>query len=239
MAAMRAEQVDDDEYLDVLGRLIAGALDSAQVDEISFITSEITKLEPVRLRALFGLFHFGSEGVENADPDLSPANAAWAVDRYRPEREIAYLLHMGREATSQVLLRLERDCLIQWGDHSRDDERTRGPSDWAGRVLSLLFPSLNVTFGDRSGEESDEVSAPTAAPPSTTISAVLASITAEDSYVRQQRTISELETEIKKSEKERLSPLAHDITGVNERWLSTLKQRLRRVDPDNPWAYDD
>lgn len=100
-AALRALEVEDNDYLDVLGRLIAGALDAAAIDELAFVTSEVTKLEPVHLRALLSFFYFGRDGDESADPDLSPADAAWATNRFRTEREIAYLLDMTREATSR------------------------------------------------------------------------------------------------------------------------------------------
>lgn len=229
--ALRAGEVDDDDYIDALGRLIAGALDSAAIDELAFVTVEITKLEPVHLRALLGFFWFGREGNAAADPDLSPADAAWATNRSRADREIAYLLKMTRESASQVLLRLDRDGFIHLHEGpATDGEMTSRPSDWAGRVVSILFPAMKVEFRNNTDEE--EVSA------AASMRTVVA-IPEGDPEVRDRRSIAELEAEIKKMERQRHSPRSLDVLGGDLQWLATLKRRLRRLDPDNPWAYDD
>jgi len=242
--AFRAGDVDDDVYVDVLGRLIAGALDSAQIDELAFVTSEITKLEPVHLRALFGFFWFGREGEANADADLSPADAAWATNRYRADREIAHLLKVTRDTASQVLLRLDRDGFIHLnGGPAKDGETTSGPRDWAGRVLSMLFPTIKVEFRNSidGSTAADDASIASATGTSPTQGAVALSgqQTSMGPDVRERRAVTELEAEIKKIERQRHLPGHVDIAGGDLRWLATLKRRLRRVDPDNPWAYDD
>lgn len=238
LAALRAEQVEDNDYLDVLGRLIAGALDPAKIDEMAVIASEIVSLDPVHLRALFGFFHFGREGEENAQSDLGPADAAWATNRYRTDREIAYLLHLTRETSSQVLFRLDRDGLIHLhGGPLVDGETTTGPRDWAGRVLSFLFTPIRVEF--RSEEDDGDAKVPSSARTVVTPPPAAFATRHPDSFEREQRAISALEDEIKASEKSSLSPVGFDITGVEARWLDLLKRRLRKIDPDNPWAYTD
>lgn len=243
-AALRAGEVDDDVYVDVLGRLIAGALDSAQIDELAFVTSEITKLEPVHLRALLGFFWFGREGVANGDPDLSPADAAWATNRYRADREIAHLLKVTRETASQVLLRLDRDGFVHLnGGPAKDGETTSEPRDWAGRVLSMLFQPIEVEFrktidGSAASDDTSTATVAAKAPPQGSLALPDGEpSTAPD--VRERRFVTELEAEIKKMERQRHSPVRLDIVGGELQWLATLKRRLRRVDPDNPWAYDD
>jgi CRP-like cAMP-binding protein len=233
-AAQRAVEVDDDDYLDALGRLVAGALDATAIDELAFVTSEISRLEPVHLRALLGFFYFGRDGAENADPVLSPTDAAWATDRIRTEDEIAYLLSMTREATSQVLLRLDRDGFIHLhGGPTKDDKTTSGPTHWAGRVLAVLFPSISVEFRntiDWSGV-SEDVPAATAAS-----SGAPVAIAGDAPSPKDLRTISELETEIKELERRRHAPGGLSVFTGEEKWLTSLKRRLRRVDPNNPWV---
>lgn len=234
MAAVRATEVDDDEYLDVLGRLVAGALDPAAIDELAYVTAEIIRLEPIHLRALFDFFHFGREGEENAVPDLSPADSAWATARVRAEREVAYAFGMGRETTSHVLLRLDRDGLVVLNDGPAvDGESTSTPTDWGCRVLSLLFPDLKV-------ERDDSLAVPTPIRSAPDVPAQASSMAAPGHEpVREHRAVTELEAEIKKMERLRHAPGGIDIMGGDAQWLATLKRRLRSVDPNNPWAQSD
>lgn len=233
MAAMRASEVDDDEYLDVLGRLVAGALDPAAIDELAYVTAEIIRLEPIHLRALFDFFHFGRQGEDNAVPDLSPADSAWANARVRAEREVAYTLGIGRETTSHVLLRLNRDGLVENGGAAVDGETISVPTDWGCRVMSLLFPELKVERDDVTVDPRPARSAPL-------VPAQASSMAAPgDETVREHRAINELETEIKSLERLRHTPGGLDIMGGDAQWLATLKRRLRSVDPNNPWASSD
>jgi hypothetical protein len=236
LAASRATQVDDEEYLDVLGRLIAGALDSAAVDEYALVTAELVQLEPAHLRALLGFFHFGREGDEKADPDLSPSDASWATNRYRTDREIAGLLHLGREATGQVLLRLDRGGFVRHsGGPVQGGETTSGPTDWAGRVVSLLFPPIYVEFRNTIEKVDPDKASET----------VRNSVTPRDTQdsmrelEKETRAISELEKEIKAIERAQSGPAAGVMTVLGDQaWLAKLKRRLQQIDPTNPWAFD-
>lgn len=68
----------------------------------------------------------------------------------------------------------------------------------------------------------------------------LVPVAEHDPDIRTNRLISELEAEIKTMERKRLSHVRGlDLVGGDLPWLSLLKQRLRRIDPNNPWAYDD
>jgi hypothetical protein len=84
---------------------------------------------------------------------------------------------------------------------------------------------------DGSGSEED--------PPAPASKKTVVAVPEADPELRNRRSITELETEIKKVERLRASAVQLDIVGGDLRWLAVLKRRLRRVDPDNPWAYDD
>lgn len=241
-AALRAGEFGDDDYLDALGRLIAGALDSAVIDELAFVTAEVTKMEPVHLRALLGFFSFGRNGNEAADPDLGADSADWAHSRSRSDREIARLLALTRESAGQVLRQLDRDGFLHIQEAGSDT--TRSPTDWSARVISFLFPTMTVEVrADAGGVRVQSVDS--TANEASTASAPLAEgqlvpVAEHDPDIRTNRLISELEAEIKTMERKRLSHVRGlDLVGGDLPWLSLLKQRLRRIDPNNPWAYDD
>jgi DNA-binding transcriptional MocR family regulator len=184
---------------------------------------------------VFDFFHFGKQDELSDVPDLSPADAGWASARLRTDRKVASALGIGQETASHVLLRLDRDGLLELHKGPAvDGEPTSGPTDWACRVLSLVFPALQVRR-DSSELTASATSTAPAAPdqPSTTSAAKV------DPLIQEHRAISELEAEIKKMERQRHRPAGLDIVGGDAEWLRTMKRRLRSVDPNNPWARDD
>lgn len=232
MAAVRAQDTDDEQYLDALGRLVAGALDPAAIDELGYVMSELVRLEPVHLRALLDFFHFGTQDAENAISGLGPADAAWANARVRTDRTVSHSLGVGRETAAHVLLRLDRDGLIELHEGPEvDGERTSIPADWGCRVLSLIFPDLKVTY------DSSELRPSVPPAPSTAPMPAPAEL---DDSTREHRAIVELEAEIKQAERTRLGPgsALSALSGESE-WIALMKRRLRSVDPDNPWARND
>jgi hypothetical protein len=48
---LRALEVGDEDDVDVLGRLVGAVCDDAVIDDVSFLTSQIVKLEPAYVRA--------------------------------------------------------------------------------------------------------------------------------------------------------------------------------------------
>jgi hypothetical protein len=153
--------------------------------------------------------------VANGDPDLSPADAAWATNRYRADSEIANLLKMTRESASQVLLRLDRDGFIHLnGGPAKDEEPTSGPRGWAGRVLSLLFPAIEVEFRNMidGNAASGDTDAAKALPQASL--ALPEREPSSDPDVRERRVVTELEAEIKKMERQRHGRTRLDIGGA-------------------------
>lgn len=77
----RAAQVSDHDYLSALGRLVAGALDEAQVDEVALLTAELVRLEPLHLRVLLTAFSFRKNAVNPNEPApiAKPTEADWAT----------------------------------------------------------------------------------------------------------------------------------------------------------------
>lgn len=102
----------------------------------------------------------------------------------------------------------------------------------------MLFPPISVEF--RNTIDGSGVSHDIPAATATSTQTVVATPPDQGSPLRERRAISGLEKEIKEVERRRASSPRFAVIGTgDQKWLTTLKRRLRRVDPDNPWAYDD
>lgn len=77
-AIQRAAEVADTEYADALGRIVGAALDDADIDEVAYLLSELSRLEPLHLRALmrcgFSAVFFDGEG-RGRETTLEEANS--------------------------------------------------------------------------------------------------------------------------------------------------------------------
>lgn len=171
-AIQRAGEVGDPVYLDALGRLVAAALDPAKVDEASYLSGELVKLDAVQIRTLVrACFMYW---VVPEDPELgviplgNPDEANFGQARTVKVQDVVSRLSVSEATALGVLLRLASAGFLHDTTPrtaTPESERAIGyighplvpwtppemwePTNWAMRALLLLYP--NLTYGAPNG----------------------------------------------------------------------------------------
>lgn len=187
-----------------------------------------------------------AEEAEAAPPAPAALEPRLAVSPYRVV-QLAKAVGLGPKATQRVVLTLEEDPdtalrQIEAGARNAAVHRSQESRDSIERIIrkSATWGFDMGVAGAPSAEPEVEWNSDgswriaTEVPPSTKSEAVAKAVQMSAS---QTRSIKELEDEIKKLERERLSPFGSGISRMNsEPWLRELKSRLSLVDPGNPWS---
>jgi hypothetical protein len=167
-AVHRAGDIGDEDYLDALGRLVAAALDHAQVDEVAYLTSEVVKLDAVQMRTLarvcFRYFAVPDDPEIALVPLGNPDHAHFGQPRRVRVEEVTRVLQISEPAALGVLLRLTSAGFLLDVTPQNAPAPHRGvltnrdfignvkvpatnpevwePTAWANKAIKLLYPNL-------------------------------------------------------------------------------------------------
>ena len=157
----RAVQVGDEDYLELLGRLLGAACDNVRVDEVNYIINQFVKLDPVQVRVLLALLDF-----RGADGRLCPLKQAKAVEvpQLQAILDIPRIVELSNATTEAILQGLEGGGFVTSSSVARPRETEAEPSLagagvednrpvsrhgykatlWTTTALRTAFPSLKL-----------------------------------------------------------------------------------------------
>ena len=145
----RAGHVADPQYIDVLGRLVAAALDPARVDDVAHLLSEIERLEPIHLRVLWMTFLYVADGqpVEDIGEAKVAAEHRAQTGEAVDHGAVAERLGVSQLAATRAIDRLKTEGFFeQGGIVNSSGWPTLVPTQWAAHALLLMFPRIEEVW---------------------------------------------------------------------------------------------
>lgn len=133
-AVVRAQEVADQEYRAALGRIVAAATDEARVDEAVYLVSQLVKLQPLELRALWMAGEYKRDNGTGEMEDCSRQEAT----HYRGHRvdpgEVGRLEGVSFAAASAAV-----DVLIGSGFLTQADPSGGKVTDWGDLTIGTTL----------------------------------------------------------------------------------------------------
>lgn len=159
-ASDRIVRTSDPDYSEAFGRLVAAALDTAEVNEVGYVVSQVSRLDPLHLRVLlYGAFTFWDRkpgGGGSPAKQVWPGNAVWADSEPFNRRTLEKNLDLSSELAQSAIDRLVAEGFLMafetptvltrgappptGGTFKLDDRWTAKP--FARHVIDHIFPNV-------------------------------------------------------------------------------------------------